>query len=92
MPSRPRFEEEKESVNKTSGHKVTAVQVMAGDLAIFIDRLAEDVVLSDDISACAMCAIGKCEQQVSGLVCRNAVKAWLLSKAGEYLPIGQEKS
>lgn len=77
-------------MGKNSEHKVTAIRVMADDLATFIDRLAEDIVLSDDISACAMCAIGKCEQQVSGLVCRNAIKAWLLSKAGEYLHTSEE--
>ena len=64
---------------------ISPVHTISEELSTFIDRLAEEVVLDYDISACAMCAIGSCDQQVSGLVCQNAVKAWLLTKAGEYL-------
>ena len=60
------------------------------DLSFFIDRLAEDIVLDDSICQCSMCSIGSCSSQVSGLVCRNAVKAWLLSRAGNYFK--REKS
>lgn len=55
------------------------------DLAYFIDRLAENIVRDENIQTCHMCSIGSCSSQVSGLTCRNGVKAWLLSKAGEYL-------
>ena len=54
------------------------------DLAYFIDQLAEELVLSEDMSTCQMCSYGGCESQVSGLVCRNGVKAWLLERAGAY--------
>ena len=65
--------------------KTSTVCVVSEELSTFIDRLAEEIVLDNDIFACSMCAIGDCSQQVSGMVCRNAVKAWLLTKAGEYL-------
>lgn len=55
------------------------------ELAYFIDQLAEEIVLSEDIPSCQMCAIRTCQGQVSGLTCRNAVKAWLLSRAKAYL-------
>ncbi len=55
------------------------------ELAYFIDQLAEDIVLDEKIRPCDMCSIGECMSQVSGLVCRNGVKAWLLSKADKYL-------
>ncbi len=55
------------------------------ELAYFIDQLAEDIVLDEKICPCDMCSIGECMSQVSGLVCRNGVKAWLLSKADKYL-------
>lgn len=54
------------------------------DLAYFIHQLAEDVVLDDKINQCSMCAIGHCTNQVSSLTCRNAVKAWLLTRAEQY--------
>lgn len=72
-------------MSKETEGQVPTLQVISEELSTFIDRLAEDIVLDDDISTCAMCAIGSCDQQVSGLVCLNAVKAWLLAKAGEYL-------
>lgn len=55
------------------------------ELAYFIDQLAEEIVLSETLPSCQMCAIGECQDQVSGIVCRNAVKAWLLERAGKYL-------
>ncbi len=75
-------------MNEKPKHNILAVRVIPNELSTFIDRLAEDVVLNNDISSCAMCAIGSCPQQVSELVCRNAVKAWLLARAGEYLAVG----
>lgn len=72
-------------MNEKPQHTTPVVRVIPCELSIFIDRLAEDIILSNDTSACAMCAIDSCSQQVSGLVCRNAVKAWLLAKTGEYL-------
>ncbi len=57
------------------------------ELAYFIDQLAEDIVLDENIRPCDMCSIGECMSQVSGLVCRNGVKAWLLSKADKYLKV-----
>lgn len=75
-------------MNEKPKHNISAVRVVPNELSTFIDRLAVDVVLSNDISACAMCAIGACSKRVSGSVCRNAVKAWLLAKAGEYLAVG----
>ncbi len=62
------------------------IRVVSEDLYTFIDRLAGDIVLEPDISSCAMCAMRPgCKQRVNARVCQNAVKAWLLSKAGEYL-------
>ncbi len=55
------------------------------ELAYFIDQLAEEIVLDENICPCNMCAIGECMSQVSGLVCRNGVKSWLVSKANKYL-------
>lgn len=75
-------------MNKKPTHHISAIRVLPSELSTFIDRLAEDIVLSNDISSCTMCAIGSCPQKVSGLVCRNAVKAWLLVRAGEYLAVG----
>lgn len=56
------------------------------ELAWFIDQLAEEIVLNNDIYPCTMCAIGSCSGQVSGLTCRNGVKAWLLSQAKRFFP------
>lgn len=55
------------------------------ELAYFIDQLAEESVLSEEIPSCCICAIRECPGQVSGLTCRNAVKAWLLGRAKAYL-------
>lgn len=61
-------------------------QVISEELSIFIDRLAETIVMDADFPSCSMCAIGlTCEQKVNDLTCQNAIKAWLLAKAGEYL-------
>ena len=54
------------------------------ELSFYIDQLAEEVVLNNNICACQLCAIGNCSSQVSGLTCRNAVKAWLLKRAEDY--------
>lgn len=78
-------------MNEKSKHNTPAVRVVPNELSTFIDRLAEDVVLSNDIPACAMCAIGSCDHQARGQVCQNAVRAWLLVRAGEYLAAGKEK-
>lgn len=59
---------------------------LPADLAWFIDRLSEEIVLNNNISACSMCAMRGCSTQVSGLTCRNGVKAWLLSQANEIFP------
>ena len=59
----------------------------AGDyvaLDYFIDRLAEDIVLSGGASMCGMCVIGGCDSQVSGMTCRNGVKTWLLNRKKQY--------
>lgn len=55
------------------------------ELSYFIDQLAEEIVLSETIPTCRLCSIGECQSQVGGLVCRNAVKAWLLERAKRYL-------
>lgn len=63
-----------------------AFQVLSKELSTFIDLLAKSIVLDVDIPSCSMCAIGPiCEQKVNDLTCQNAIKAWLLAKAGEYL-------
>lgn len=51
------------------------------ELSFYIDQLAESIVLSNTVHACGLCAIGDCAEQVSGLTCRNGVKAWLLQQA-----------
>ena len=56
------------------------------DLAWFIDQLSEEIVLDNNIYACAMCAMPTCNSQVSGMTCRNGVKAWLLTKAKQFFP------
>ena len=56
------------------------------ELAWFIDQLAEEVVLNNDIYSCAMCSMPTCTSQVSGLACRKGVKAWLLSQAERFFP------
>lgn len=54
-------------------------------LAWVLDQLAEEIVLSNDISSCTICENGECSSQASGLVCRIGVKNWLVSKALGYL-------
>ena len=70
------------------GHcaKGLAPYTIPTELAWFIDQLAEEIVLNNDIHSCTMCAIGSCPGQVSGLTCRNGVKAWLLSQAKRFFP------
>lgn len=70
------------------GHcaKGLAPYTLPTELAWFIDQLAEEIVLNNDIHPCTMCAIGSCPGQVSGLTCRNGVKAWLLSQAKRFFP------
>lgn len=58
---------------------------LSPELAYFIDQLAKELVLNDKLPSCQMCAIGDCPSRSSGLTCRNAVKAWLLSRAKRYL-------
>lgn len=55
------------------------------ELAFVLDRLAEEVVGNESISACSMCEKGECDSQVSGLACRANVRNWLMSKARGYL-------
>lgn len=64
---------------------------LSPDLACFIDQLAEDLVLSDNNCTCDMCSINGCSSQISGVTCKNGIKAWLLSKAGQFLPSNSEE-
>lgn len=49
---------------------------------MILDQLAENLVMDNVAGTCEMCARGEnCNQQVSGLVCRNGVKQWLISMA-----------
>lgn len=59
---------------------------LSPDLAHFIDQLAEEIVLDYDIPSCRMCSLGECSSQVSGLICRHGVKAWLLDKVNQFFP------
>ena len=70
------------------GHcaKGLAPYTLPVDLAGFIDQLSEEIVLDNDIYACAMCAMSTCNSQVSGMTCRNGVKAWLLTRAKQFFP------
>lgn len=54
------------------------------ELAYFIDKLAEDIALNENGCSCDMCSIVGCSSQVSVSTCRNGIKAWLLSKVGQY--------
>lgn len=75
------------------GHCAKSLEpyTLSADLAWFIDQLAEGIVLNNDIYSCSMCALGNCASQVGGLTCRNGVKAWLLTQAGNYFPVGRER-
>ena len=66
--------------------KALSPYTLPADLAWFMDQLAEEIVLNDNIYPCAMCAMATCTSQVSGLTCRNGVKAWLLSQANHFFP------
>lgn len=66
--------------------KGLAPYTLPADLAWFIDQLSEEIVLDNDVYACAMCAMPTCNSQVSGMTCRNGVKAWLLTKAKQFFP------
>ena len=70
------------------GHcaKGLAPYTLSTDLAWFIDQLSEEIVLNHAIYACAMCAVPTCTSQVSGMTCRNGVKAWLLKRAEQFFP------
>lgn len=52
-------------------------------LEYFIDQLAEYIVLDSDV-LCGVCVRGSCDHQVSGLTCRNGIKAWLLERQAEF--------
>lgn len=54
------------------------------ELAYFIDQLAEDLVRNENSCSCDMCSIVGCSSPINGLTCRNGIKAWLLSKVGQY--------
>ncbi len=54
------------------------------ELAYFIDQLAEDLVRNENSCSCDMCSIDGCLPQISGLTCKNGIKAWLLTRAGQY--------
>ena len=58
---------------------------LSPDLACFIDRLAEDLVLNENSCTCDMCSIIECSAQISDVTCKNGIKAWLLDKAGRFL-------
>lgn len=58
---------------------------LSPDLAYFIDRLAEELVRNENSCTCDMCSIMGCSYQVSGVTCKNGIKAWLLDKAGQFL-------
>lgn len=70
------------------GHcaKGLAPYTLPADLAWFIDRLFEEIVLNNDIYACSMCAMPACTSQDSGMTCRNGVKAWLLKRVEQFFP------
>ena len=59
---------------------------LSPDLACFIDQLAEDLVRNENSCTCDMCSIVGCPSQVSDVTCKNGIKAWLLDKAGQFLP------
>lgn len=59
---------------------------LSHDLSCFIDQLAEDLVRNENNCTCDMCSIVGCSAQVSGVTCKNGIKAWLLDKAGQFLP------
>jgi len=65
-------------------HKLEPFTLPA-ELAYFIDHLAEELVRNENSCTCDLCSIIGCSAQVSGSTCQNGIKAWLLSKAGEYL-------
>lgn len=46
--------------------KTSTVCVVSEELSTFIDRMAEEIVLNNDIPTCSMCAIGDCFQLVNG--------------------------
>lgn len=75
------------------GHcaKGLAPYTLPTELAWFIDQLAEKIVLDDNIYPCSMCALRSCPREVSGLTCRNGVKAWLLSRAKEAFSAAADK-
>lgn len=50
----------------------------------FIYKLAEDIVLDDNIHPCHLCVRGECPGQVSGLTCLHGVAAWMLNKLKQY--------
>ena len=54
-------------------------------LAYFIDQLAEDIVMNENIRSCEMCSMSGCSSQVNNLTCQNGIKAWLLFKVGQLL-------
>ena len=66
------------------GHcaKGLAPYTLSTDLAWFIDQLSEEIVLNHAIYACALCGTS----QVSGMTCRNGVKAGLLKRAEQFFP------
>lgn len=53
-------------------------------LEYFMDQLAEAIVLDPLDAMCSFCIRGSCDHQVSGLTCRNGVKAWLLERRTSY--------
>lgn len=102
MPSLLHYHNEKEIIMPNCAickKPVTSGIVLCGDcakglapytlpteLAWFIDQLAEEIVLNNAIYPCTMCSMPTCTSQVSGLTCRNGVKAWLLSQAERFFP------
>lgn len=69
------------------GHcaKGLAPYTLSTDLA-WSSTSYREIVLNHAIYACAMCAMPACTSQVSGMTCRNGVKAWLLKRAEQFFP------
>lgn len=76
----------------TDGH-VLCSECAENRLALdyFIDRLAEDIVLDNQMDSCRICVIGECQSQVGGMTCRNGVKTWLINKVKEYVADAPER-
>lgn len=61
------------------------------ELTFVLDKLAEEIVLSETIPACPMCKKEACSSQVSGTVCRNGIRDWLMDRSKGYLAAFKEE-